>query len=67
MTTTDTSDEREMMDRNAQLLTKGDETEIVCELHGVTKRWGDLDGIQQEAVLAGLDIAGECCIMESGQ
>ncbi len=48
---------------NAKLLTKGDDSEVVCEIHDVKARWGDLDPIVQTAVLNGWDVEGDTCIM----
>lgn len=49
---------------NEKLLTKGDNSEIHCEMHNITKKWGDLSSITQLAILSGLDIEGPVCIME---
>lgn len=40
-----------------------DDDPVHCELHDVTVKWKDLDGIQQLAVADGLDIAGPVCIL----
>lgn len=58
------SEEEELIKRNRKLLTKGDDSEIECSEHNCKKRWGDLDPLTQLAVLAGLDIEGDTCIME---
>ena len=60
--TEDTSDEQQIIEANAALM-KGDDTPVTCHEHGVTKRWGDLSPIAQLAVLAGLDVAGNKCIL----
>jgi len=57
------SDEQELIEANAKLI-KDDNTEVSCLEHGVKKRWGDLSPIAQLAVLAGLDSAGDKCLME---
>jgi ribosomal protein L37AE/L43A len=58
------TDEQALIEANAKLLTRGDDSEVVCHEHGVTKRWGDLSSIAQLAVLAGLDVHGDRCVME---
>lgn len=40
-----------------------DDDPVVCEEHGVTVRWGDLDAIQQLAVAEGLDVDGRCILL----
>jgi hypothetical protein len=55
--------EQKIIEANAKLI-KSDDSEVVCEEHNVTKRWGDLSPIVQLAILAGLDVIGERCIME---
>jgi hypothetical protein len=55
--------EQKMIEANAKLLTRGDDSEVVCHEHNLTRRWGDLDPIVQLAVLAGLDVEGADCIM----
>jgi len=56
-------DEQKLIEANAKLV-KNDDSPVRCEEHNVTKRWGDLSPIQQLAILAGLDTAGDKCIME---
>jgi hypothetical protein len=51
-------DEQELMAKNSKLLTKGDATVIRCEEHGKEALWGELDPINQLAILAGLDFDG---------
>lgn len=50
-------------EKNAALLTKGDDSIVVCEEHGVRKRWGDMSPVAQLAVLSGLD-TDDKCLME---
>ena len=57
------TDEQKLIEANAKLI-KSDDSEVVCHEHNITKRWGDLSPISQLAVLAGLDIEGDKCIME---
>ncbi len=57
-------DEQALIEANTKLLVRGDDTEVVCHEHGVTRRWGDLSAIAQLAVLAGLDAVGDRCLME---
>ena len=56
-------DEEELIAANAELLVDGDDTKVECREHGVTARWGDLSPIAQLAVLAGLDVIGEECML----
>lgn len=55
--------EDEVMCHNAKLV-QDDNTEIVCESHHITRRWGDLDSITQLAILNGWDVEGDVCVME---
>ena len=57
------SDEEKLIEANARLF-KDDNTEVVCHEHKITKRWGDLSPIAQLAILAGLDVIGDRCIMD---
>jgi hypothetical protein len=59
----DNDDEQKLIEANAKLV-KSDNSEVVCEEHNIAKRWGDLSPIVQLAVLAGLDITGDRCIMD---
>jgi len=59
--------EQKMIESNAALLIHGDDTEVVCHEHNVTKRWGDLDSMTQLAILAGLDVEGDRCIMQESR
>ena len=57
------NDEQKLIEANAKLV-KGDDSEVVCLEHNITKRWGDLSPIAQLAVLAGLDAVGDRCLMD---
>ena len=63
MSDDETSDEDRMIKANARLV-KDDNTPVTCLQHSVTKRWGDLSSIAQLAILAGLDVIGDRCIMD---
>lgn len=58
------SDEDRIIAANSKLVTS-DDVPVVCHEHGVTKRWGDLSPIIQLAVLAGLDLCGDTCMLNS--
>ena len=58
-----TCDEQKLIEVNAKLV-KDDDSEVVCHEHNVTKRWGDMSPIAQLAVLAGLDVCGDRCLMD---
>jgi hypothetical protein len=55
--------EQMVIEANAKLV-KNDDSEVVCQEHNVAKRWGDLSPIVQLAILAGLDVRGDRCIMD---
>jgi hypothetical protein len=56
--------EQALIEANAKLLVRGDDSIVSCEDHGIRRRWGDLSPIAQLAVLSGLDVHGDRCIME---
>jgi hypothetical protein len=41
--------------------------EVRCETHGVVTTWGDLDGLQQQCVIDGIDtdVSLECLLSPS--
>lgn len=42
-----------------------DDTPITCKTHGITVKWGDLDGIQQLAVEDGIDTLDDMpCLLD---
>ena len=58
------SEEQRIIQENTKLLVNGDDTEVCCEIHNVTKRWGDLSPLAQLAVLAGIDTTEDLrCLM----
>jgi hypothetical protein len=60
--------EEELISANTALLVHGDDTIITCDVHGLTKRWGDIPSLGQIGVLAGLDTVADLpCIMSGDE
>ena len=59
----DVSEETRIEAANRALLVEGDDTIVECRDHNVKMRYGDLDPVSQIALLNGLDLRGDKCIL----
>ena len=60
------SEEDQIIEANMKLLTKGDDSEVECPVHGVKTTFGQLSWVAQLALLSGLDVSEEHeCILLS--
>lgn len=51
--------------KNGQVVNADPDCVVECPIHGYKTTWGELDTIQQMAVISGLDLDGDVCIFEN--